>query len=232
MDETVVLSVGGDEEAAESESNLVHSSDQFARRIVDYPSMTTGQEATATGWLPRIARARWNGGMQTNEVEAVVGELGVTALDHTAIAVQSFESALPLFRDLLGGEPNQMGEEGDRGFRWLALRFPNGSFLELLEPIGEEGFLQEFLAKRGEGVHHLTFTVADVRHSVERARSGGLRVVDENYADPLWQEAYVSPRSAHGTIVQLVQTPLSREERAERWSAQVYRREVGDSARA
>ncbi len=161
--------------------------------------------------------------MQTNAAQTAAGELGVLSLDHTAVAVRSFESALPLFRDLLGGVPHQLGEENDRGFRWLALLYPNGSSVELLEPIGEEGFLQDFLARRGEGVHHLTFTVADLRQSVERARAAGLRVVDESFADPDWQEAYVSPRSAHGTIIQLVQTPLGAEERARRWSAHAYR---------
>jgi methylmalonyl-CoA epimerase len=122
--------------------------------------------------------------------------------------VRSIESALSLYRDLLGGVPNGFERQPQRGFAWLTLRYPNGSQVELLEPIGDRGFLYDFLNKHGEGAHHMTFIVADLKQSVERARAAGLRVVDEDYRDPRWQEAFISPRSAFGTIIQLAQTTL------------------------
>jgi 4-hydroxyphenylpyruvate dioxygenase-like putative hemolysin len=85
-----------------------------------------------------------------------------------------------------------------------------------LAPTGP-GFLQTFLDKRGEGAHHMTFVVRDVRLAVERARAAGLRVVDEDFSDPRWQEAFISPRSAFGTIVQLAQSSLSMAERERHW---------------
>jgi methylmalonyl-CoA/ethylmalonyl-CoA epimerase len=148
----------------------------------------------------------------------LAGELGVVAFDHTAIATRSIASALPLYRDLLGGKPNGFERQSNRGFAWLTLRYPNGAQVELLEPAGESGFLHTFLEKHGEGPHHMTFIVADVRHAVERAKAAGLRVVDEDYRDPRWQEAFISPRSAFGTIVQLAQTSLSEHERERHWS--------------
>jgi methylmalonyl-CoA/ethylmalonyl-CoA epimerase len=134
--------------------------------------------------------------------EQLVGELGVIALDHTAIAVRDIHTALPLYQ----GRPRP----SSAGFTFLSLTYPNGSKIELLAPHGENGFVQTFLDKRGEGVHHLTFRVHDVRVAVERSRAAVLRVVDENYSDPRWQEAFISPRSAFGTIVQLAQTNLER----------------------
>jgi methylmalonyl-CoA/ethylmalonyl-CoA epimerase len=142
--------------------------------------------------------------------EQLAGELGVIALDHTAIAVRDIQAALPLYRDLLGGVPLGKPRPTPGGFRFLTLRYPNGSNIELLAPLDSNGFLHDFLQKRGEGVHHLTFRVNDVRQAVERARAEGLRVVDENYADARWLEAFISPRSAFGTIVQLAQTNLTR----------------------
>jgi methylmalonyl-CoA/ethylmalonyl-CoA epimerase len=147
----------------------------------------------------------------------LAGELGVLALDHTALAVRSIQSALPLYRDLLGGAPSGYERISGKGFAWLTLRYPNGSQIELLEPTGA-GFLQTFLDKRGEGAHHMTFVVRDLRAAVERARSAGLRVVDEDYADPRWQEAFIAPRSAFGTIVQLAQSNLSVLERERHWN--------------
>src|SRR5687768_6343525 len=110
----------------------------------------------------------------------LVGELGVEALDHTAIAVHDIKAALPLYRDLLGGVPSGNERISDKGFMWMTLRYPNGSQIELLAPAGEGGFLHDFLARRGEGAHHMTFIVGDLRHAVERARAAGLRVVDED----------------------------------------------------
>lgn len=130
---------------------------------------------------------------------------GVLSLDHTAIAVRSFESVLPFYRDLLGGKVTHTRESPDKGFRFLHLLYPNGSQVELLEPMGASGFLHDFLAKRGEGVHHLTFIVADIRAAVAAAKAAGYRVVGESYSSPTWQEAFISPRDLHGTLVQLAQ---------------------------
>jgi methylmalonyl-CoA/ethylmalonyl-CoA epimerase len=151
-------------------------------------------------------------------VDQLSGELGVEALDHTAIAVRDIRSALPLYRDLLGGVPNGFERLSQRGFMWLTLRYPKGSQVELLQPVDDGGFVKAFLDRYGEGVHHMTFIVSDLRRAVERARAAGLRVVDEDYRDPRWQEAFISPRSAFGTIIQLAQTSLSASERERHWS--------------
>src|SRR4029077_4046410 len=98
--------------------------------------------------------------------EQAIGELGVEALDHTAIAVRDIQAALPLCRDLLGGIPSGFERISDKGFMWMTLKYPNGSQVELLAPAGDGGFLHEFLAKRGEGAHHMTFIVRDLRHAV------------------------------------------------------------------
>jgi catechol 2,3-dioxygenase-like lactoylglutathione lyase family enzyme len=118
----------------------------------------------------------------------------------------------------LGGVANGFERLNERGFMWLTLRYPNGAQVELLEPVGTSGFLHSYLERYGEGAHHMTFIVADVRLAVERARAAGLRVVDEDYRDPRWQEAFISPRSAFGTIVQLAQTSLTPAEREAHWS--------------
>ena len=143
--------------------------------------------------------------------------------DHVALAVHSFEQALRLYRDLLAGEPVETHDFPDEGYRQLLLRFPNGMRLELLEPIGERGFLQDFLRKRGEGLHHLNFHVADVRAAAAELEAAGYRVIDARFDDPEWSELFLSPREANGTIVQLAWTALSDEERQQRWPATRYK---------
>ena len=89
-------------------------------------------------------------------MDQLAGELGVEALDHTAIAVRDITSALPLYRDLLGGVPNGFERLSQKSFMWLTLRYPNGSQIELLQPIDDGGFVKSFLDRYGEGVHHMT----------------------------------------------------------------------------
>jgi methylmalonyl-CoA/ethylmalonyl-CoA epimerase len=132
--------------------------------------------------------------------------VSVRWLDHTSIAVHSIEAALPLYRDVLGGDAEPIHHHEQAGFSTLTLRFPHGGGIELIAPYGPTGFIHDFLAKRGEGVHHITFLVDDLKAAVAEARAAGVRVVDEKYEDPRWFEAFISPRSANGTIVQLAQT--------------------------
>lgn len=144
-------------------------------------------------------------------------------LDHTAIAVHSIEAALLLYRDVLGGDPQELSIHPEKGFQALTLRYPHGGGIELLAPAGENSFVQAFLERRGEGVHHITFLVEDLKAAVAEARDAGLRVVDEDYSDPSWREAFISPRSANGTIVQLAQTDQDLEGRKRLWPADAYR---------
>ena len=149
--------------------------------------------------------------------------VSVRWLDHTAIAVHSIEAALPLYRDLLGGDPQELSEHPEKGFAALTLRYPHGGGIELIQPLGPNSFVQKFLERRGEGVHHITFLVEDLRAAVAEARAAGMRVVDENHSNSSWREAFISPRSANGTIIQLAQTDQDLEGRTRMWPADAYR---------
>ena len=149
--------------------------------------------------------------------------ISVRWLDHTAIAVHSIEAALPLYRDVLGGDPQELSEHPEKGFSALTLRYPHGGGIELIQPLGLDELRPEVPGRRGEGVHHITFLVNDLRAAVEEARWPGVRIVDEDYERPEWREAFISPRSANGTIVQLAQTDLDLEGRERLWPADAYR---------
>ncbi len=149
--------------------------------------------------------------------------LSIRSLDHTAIAVHSIEAALPVYRDVMCGDPQELYERPELGFRTLTLRYPGGGGIELVAPLGRSGFVQDFLASRGEGVHHITFMVDNLAACVAEARTAGLRVVGEDYANPAWQEAFISPKSAHGTIIQLAQSNLDLTGRTALWPPHAYR---------
>jgi methylmalonyl-CoA/ethylmalonyl-CoA epimerase len=128
--------------------------------------------------------------------------------DHVAVAVRRIADALPLFQALLGGAPGESGE-GD-GFTYRQLTFAGGT-VELLEPRGENSFLDRFLAGRGEGLHHITFKVQDLPGWAARLRAAGYRVVGERYENPEWRELFVHPKSGHGVLIQLAETLRAQE---------------------
>ena len=134
-------------------------------------------------------------------------EMGFTErFDHVAIGVHEIDQGAVLFRDILGGEPVAGWDVPEEGFRFTQFRYPNRMKLELMEPLGENGFLQKFLARRGEGVHHLTFRVKDIESRLEYLRRHGIEPVHVVTQDR-WKEAFIHPRQGHGVLIQLMEVP-------------------------
>ncbi len=128
-------------------------------------------------------------------------------LDHTAVAVRSIKAAVPLYRDALGGE-YLMGGDIDEAWRWVQFRFPGGGKVELLEPLGE-GFLSKFLDRYGEGLHHMTFKTDDIEAAIAQVGEQGYELVDINTTAEHWKEAFLRPKGAHGTLIQIAQSSRS-----------------------
>jgi methylmalonyl-CoA/ethylmalonyl-CoA epimerase len=135
-------------------------------------------------------------------------------LDHVAVALRSIRSALPLYRDALGGEFLMGGDAGE-SWRWVQFRYPNGAKVELLEPLGD-GFLSRFLERHGEGLHHITFKTDDIEGAIEAVKRSGYELVDVNLDNPYWKEAFLRPSTAHGTLIQIAQSAVPDEQAAER----------------
>lgn len=127
----------------------------------------------------------------------------IKRLDHVAIAVRDARAVVPLYRDILGAQFIYGDDEEEQGYRFIQFGWPAGSKIELLEPLREEGFLWRFLTTYGEGVHHITLAVNDLRAVVRALRERDYRVVDERYFNEHYAEAFISPRSANGTLIQL-----------------------------
>ena len=106
-------------------------------------------------------------------------------LDHVAVAVHSVKQAVKLYRDGLGGE-YLMGGDVAGTWRWVQFRYPGGGKVELLEPLGE-GFLSRFLAKHGEGLHHITFKTDDIHAAIAHLENLGMELVDKNLDHPQWK---------------------------------------------
>jgi len=125
--------------------------------------------------------------------------------DHIAIAARCMADAPALLVGALGGAPT--GDGGPSGpYTWGQWRFAGGGRLEILEPLGADGFLHRFLATRGPGIHHVTFRVASLDRACARAVAHGFRIVGHDASDPDWAEAFLHPKEALGIVVQLAES--------------------------
>jgi methylmalonyl-CoA epimerase len=123
-------------------------------------------------------------------------------IDHIGIAVRSISEARKFFDGILGASFLYEHENPEAGYKIVELDF-NGFVFELLEPLGEKSFLSSFLAKRGEGVHHMTIEVPDSRTRIAELKQQGVAIVDERDFAPDSYECLVSPRNSHGVLLQL-----------------------------
>lgn len=123
-------------------------------------------------------------------------------LDHIGIAVKSLAEARKFWEEVMGAKFLYEAENAGAGFKLLEFDL-NGVIIELLEPLGEQSFLHGYLAKKGEGMHHLTFALPDVKKTASELKQDGVRVVDEIEFSPTSYECFISPRSSHGVLIQL-----------------------------
>ncbi|MBI1962943.1 MAG: VOC family protein [Candidatus Rokubacteria bacterium] len=127
-----------------------------------------------------------------------------TRFDHIAIGLQLIADAPATLAGVLGGQPDKGMNRP--AFNWATWRFAGGGVVEILEPAGRDGFMHRFLASRGPGIHHVTFTVPSLAAACARARAQGYQIVGLDDSDPGWKEAFLHPKQAQGIVVQLAES--------------------------
>jgi len=93
----------------------------------------------------------------------------IKKIDHIAIAVQNLESALDTFRNVIGCDPETIRiEEVDSEKVRVAFITVGESKIELLEPLSDESQIAKFLAKNGDGMHHIALETDDIDNETKR----------------------------------------------------------------
>ena len=131
----------------------------------------------------------------------------VQYLDHVGVVVRDLEAALKTFQEVFEMPPGEIRELPDQGVRATLLAVGQ-TRLELLEPLSAESPVGRFLERRGEGLHHLAFHVDNVSEKLKVLSDRGFDLVDKEPREGLSGIiAFVHPRSVHGILTELVQTP-------------------------
>jgi methylmalonyl-CoA epimerase len=129
----------------------------------------------------------------------------ITKIDHIAIVVENLEIALSVYRDALGMTVSGVREMPEQDVKMAFL--PTGeSEIELLEPLHADSGIGKYLAKRGEGLHHVCLEVDDIDATLAELKAQGSQLIDETPKRGAYGRiAFIHPKGAHGVLIELVQ---------------------------
>ena len=129
-----------------------------------------------------------------------------SVLDHIGIAVRNLKDVVKIYQ-MIGLEPGECETVADQGVRLQIIPVGN-TRIELLQPINEESQITKYLNEYGEGLHHIALTVRDIRETLNKCKSNGIRPIDE---DPRVGAggsliAFLHPRNTGSVLIELVQS--------------------------
>jgi len=133
-------------------------------------------------------------------------------IDHLGIAVRSIADSLRFYSEALGLELKATETVEDQGVE-VAMLPVGEARIELLEPVSDDSPVGRFIARRGEGLHHICYEVEDLAAKLEHLRSRGVRVLDGYPRRGAEGKlvAFLHPASANGVLVELVEKARSAE---------------------
>ncbi len=127
-------------------------------------------------------------------------------IEHIGIAVNDLDSAILIYEKLFGAPSYKQEEVASEGVKTAF--FMNGpNKIELLEATNDESPIAKFIAKKGEGIHHIAFDVDDIEAEISRLKNEGFIVLNEvpkKGADNKLV-AFLHPKSTNGVLIELCQ---------------------------
>jgi methylmalonyl-CoA/ethylmalonyl-CoA epimerase len=128
-------------------------------------------------------------------------------LHHIALVVADLESAAARYA-ALGFGPAERFAVPRQAVEVVTFRAGRG-YVELIRPTDPDGPIARFLAKRGEGLHHVAYRVADLTAALARLAAAGVRLIDFAPRQGVhgWRIAFVHPESCAGVLTELVEEP-------------------------
>jgi lactoylglutathione lyase/methylmalonyl-CoA/ethylmalonyl-CoA epimerase len=130
----------------------------------------------------------------------------ITKVDHIGIAVDSIESALPLYADILGLSVSGVEVVEEQKTKTAIL--PVGDTkIELLESTAPDGPIARHIESRGEGLHHIAFQVADIGEALKSLAGNSVRLIDETPRKGVENSsiAFLHPKATGKVLMEVVQ---------------------------
>lgn len=127
-------------------------------------------------------------------------------IEHIGIAVKNLDEATHRYQQLLGVAPYRREDVPSEGVTTVFFKVGENK-IELLGAISEHSPVAQFLAKRGEGIHHIAYRTDDIRKEMQRLKQEGFRVLSEEPkegAENMWV-CFIHPKDAQGVLTELCQ---------------------------
>ncbi|OLY91388.1 methylmalonyl-CoA epimerase [Cnuella takakiae] len=127
-------------------------------------------------------------------------------VEHIGIAVSSFEKAIPLFSKLLNTNCYKQEEVASEKVR-TAFFQKGETKIELLESTTPDGVIQKFIEKKGEGIHHIAFEVADIHAEMNRLQDEGFTLINPQPKEGADNKlvCFLHPKDTNGVLIELCQ---------------------------
>lgn len=127
-------------------------------------------------------------------------------IHHIGVAVADLDESIRLYRNALGAQLVHRAASDTEGLEAALLRVGD-SEIELMAPLREDSPVGKFMAKRGPGLHHVAYAVADIDASLGSAREAGLELIDAEPRVGLHGRriAFVHPKSLGGVLTEFVE---------------------------
>ena len=131
--------------------------------------------------------------------------MGGLGIHHVGVAVDDLDGAVETYSRLFGAAVEHRAVVPEQGVEAASLRIGD-SRIELLDSLGADTPVGRFLARRGPGMHHVAFAVADLSAELARLRADGVQLIDEQPRPGLFglQVAFVHPEATGGVLAELV----------------------------
>jgi methylmalonyl-CoA/ethylmalonyl-CoA epimerase len=165
-------------------------------------STTTANGTTATGGSAAAGAA--GAGTASATTAGPAGLL--TEIDHVAIAVRDLEAAIDYYAETFGATVAHRERIESDGVEEALIKVAD-SYIQLLTPTSDSSPVAKYLEKKGEGIHHVGYRVADCGVAVQAVKDHGGQMIDQapRPGSRGTTVAFVHPKSAFGTLIELVQ---------------------------
>jgi methylmalonyl-CoA/ethylmalonyl-CoA epimerase len=137
----------------------------------------------------------------------------LTRIDHVGIACRDLETKIAFYESVMGLTVVSREVNEGQGVREAMLQVADGpaggSYVQLLEPLSPDTPVGRFLERRGEGVHHVGYGVADITAALASIGASGVRLIDERprHGSMGASIAFLHPADLGGVLTELVQAP-------------------------
>ena len=135
--------------------------------------------------------------------------MNISHIEHLGIAVKSLEEAIPYYENILGLKCYSIEEVADQKVKTAFFKVGQTK-IELLEPTSDDSTIAKFIEKRGEGIHHMAFSIEDgVANALAEVEAKGVRLIDKaprKGAEGL-NIAFLHPKSTCSVLTELCENP-------------------------